>query len=253
MPPPSKTIEPSFNLEHENVFLDYKNDTKGYLYDLTSHEFFISRNLIFYEFVFPFLHTSITLTLIITLFVTLNNSKLDPTHDSPKLPISSSLSLSFVLTYQHCTSLYTQFCLSATSSIEPKTYHVLAATNTCSIVDLAKFKIPIRCKGIYKIKYHFHDFIERYKVVLVAKCYTQMKGADYFETFSLVAKLTTIRILISLVAIKGLFLEQLDVNNISMKSVKVVELCPWSQISQHTMVFSIIRYSYFHRISLFLY
>jgi hypothetical protein len=37
------------------IFLGYKDGTKGYiLYDLNSHEIFVSRNVIFYEFDFPF-------------------------------------------------------------------------------------------------------------------------------------------------------------------------------------------------------
>lgn len=47
----------------------------------------------------------------------------------------------------------------------------------------------------------------------MAKGYTQMEIINYFYTFSLVAKLTIIRVLLLITAIKGWHLEQRDVNN----------------------------------------
>lgn len=53
----------------------------------------------------------------------------------------------------------------------------------------------------------------RYKVRLVAKSYTQSYGIDYLETFALVAKMTTVRILLSLATHFRWKLQQLDVKN----------------------------------------
>lgn len=48
----------------------------------------------------------------------------------------------------------------------------------------------------------------------MAKGYTQQEDIDYLDTFSLVAKLVTVEVFLTLVAIHGQSLTQLDVNNV---------------------------------------
>lgn len=63
------------------------------------------------------------------------------------------------------------------------------------------------------MKYHHDGSISKYKARLVAKGYHQTQGIDFFETFSLVVKPCTIRIVLSLAVMKHWPIRQLDVNN----------------------------------------
>jgi hypothetical protein len=53
--------------------------------------------------------------------------------------------------------------------------------------------------------------IDKYKARLVVKGYTQKEGKYFFDTYSPVARLTTIRVLLSLAASHGLLVHQMDV------------------------------------------
>ena len=60
--------------------------------------------------------------------------------------------------------------------------------------------------------------IEKYKARLVAKGYTQKEGKDFFDTFSSVARLTTIQVLLSLAASHGLLVHQMDVKTAFLRA-----------------------------------
>jgi hypothetical protein len=56
--------------------------------------------------------------------------------------------------------------------------------------------------------------MSRYKARLVAKGYAQTYGIDYEETYSQVAKMTTVRTIIAMATTKGWSLHQMDVKNV---------------------------------------
>ena len=70
---------------------------------------------------------------------------------------------------------------------------------------------PVDCKWVYKRKRGMDGKVETFKVRLVAKGYTQKESIDYEETFSPVAMLKSIRILLSIAAYYDYEIWQMDV------------------------------------------
>jgi Reverse transcriptase (RNA-dependent DNA polymerase) len=142
---------------------------------------------------------------------------------------SVQYSIQNYLSYKNISSDYA-FLNSLSKEQEPKTFDdariepkwckameeeldALENNETWKICHFPKNKKPVGCKWVYKIKYNCDGTIERYKARLVAKRYIQTQGIDYQETFAPVAKMNTVRILLSIAVNNKWNLQQMDVKN----------------------------------------
>ena len=79
------------------------------------------------------------------------------------------------------------------------------------IVELPAGRKSVGSKWLFKNKFNAQGKVEKYKSWLVEKGYSQVEGIDFGDIFSPVAKLTSIRFLLSIVVAFDLEVEQMDV------------------------------------------
>jgi hypothetical protein len=79
-------------------------------------------------------------------------------------------------------------------------YQSIMKNEVWEIVPRPKNKYVVSFRWIFKIKHVVDGSIEKYKEIFVAHRFSQKEGIDYEETFTLVARYTSIRTIISLAA-----------------------------------------------------
>lgn len=92
-------------------------------------------------------------------------------------------------------------------------FDALVKNNTWTLVPMSHDINVVGNKWVFRTKFHADGSLQKYKAKLVAKSFQQTPGLDYFETFTLVIKPSTIRIILTLVVTNSWDIQQVDVNN----------------------------------------
>ena len=91
---------------------------------------------------------------------------------------------------------------------------VLTENGTWDLVRLPTGKKAIDCRWVFIVKVNPDGSMARLKARLITKGYAQTYSMDYSNTFSPIAKMTFVRLFISLAATHNWDLHQLDIKNV---------------------------------------
>ena len=77
-------------------------------------------------------------------------------------------------------------------------YQSIMNNDVWEIVPRPKGKLVVTSRRLYKIKHGAYWSIEKYKAIFLSRWFSQKEGVDYDETFSNVARYTSIKSIITI-------------------------------------------------------
>ena len=89
----------------------------------------------------------------------------------------------------------------------------LQKNTTWELVSLPPGRKLVQCKWVFRTKVAADGKTCKYKAILVAKGFSQVQGVDYHETFALVAKMDSIRLVLETSASKHWEVHHMDVKS----------------------------------------
>eukprot|EP00253_Pinus_taeda_P023124 PITA_23124 len=98
-------------------------------------------------------------------------------------------------------------------------YDSIVRNSAWEIVPRPKGKSVVGSRWIYKVKQAVDGSVEKYKARFVARGFSQIEGIDYEETFSPVARYSSIRMILALSTQMGWHIHQMDVKTTFLNGV----------------------------------
>jgi hypothetical protein len=103
-------------------------------------------------------------------------------------------------------------------------YQSIMKNEVWEIVPRMKNKDVVSSRWLFKIKHVADGSIEKYKAIFVTRGFSQKEGIDYEKTFTPMARYTSIRTIIALVAKMKWKLHQMDVKTNFLNGVMEEEV-----------------------------
>ena len=89
----------------------------------------------------------------------------------------------------------------------------LQKNTTWELVSLPPGRKLVQCQWVFQNKFDADVSTYKYKASMVAKVFSQVQGVDYHETFALVAKMDSIRLVLAISASKHQEVHHMDVKS----------------------------------------